>query len=287
MRHLLTTLSILAFSSTAMAGVVTGSGMVVLDTSASGALSMTGNSDVQVPVNSIYVNSNSPTAVKTTGTASIDTPNLYICGGFSFTGGSGCTGAVHPSVAPYTDPMAGLAFPSTTNMAQRSLNTNAGATVAAQPGYYPDGITITGNATVTFAPGVYVLNNDFKVTAGSLSGTGVVFVMQHGKVAISGCAAFTFTAPTAGDMQGVFMCQPSSNTEVMSLTGGSEMVIAGAIYTPGGKLSLTGNSGIAGVGPKMGDLVVAKQVSLTGTGAIKIGNPAMPAVQVPIMPLYD
>ena len=33
--------------------------------------------------------------------------------------------------------------------------------------------------------------------------------------------------------------------------------------------------------------VVAKQVSLTGTGAIKIGNPAMPAVQVPIMPLYD
>ena len=57
-------------SAAAMAsGATSGSGLVILNPTASGALSMTGNSAIQVPSAAVYVNSNSATAVSTVGTA--------------------------------------------------------------------------------------------------------------------------------------------------------------------------------------------------------------------------
>ncbi len=46
--------------------------------------SMTGNATVTIPARAVYVNSNSSSAVRTTGNASLDAPDVYICGGFSF-----------------------------------------------------------------------------------------------------------------------------------------------------------------------------------------------------------
>src|SRR5436309_2560026 len=97
-RTVTTALSLLILSGSAFGGGMTGSGLVVLDTSASGALSMTGNSEVDIPAAAVYVNSSSSTAVRTTGNATLRTPDLYVAGGTSFTGQSGCTGTVHRSV---------------------------------------------------------------------------------------------------------------------------------------------------------------------------------------------
>ena len=93
------------------AGGSLGSGLVVLDTTASGALSMNGNASIQVPARAVYVNSNSPTAVSTVGNAVLDAPNLYIVGNAYFGGHSLCTGVVHPSGSPFGDPLSGISMP--------------------------------------------------------------------------------------------------------------------------------------------------------------------------------
>jgi hypothetical protein len=272
---------------TALAGGLDGSGIVVLDRSADGALNMVGNSDVEIPARAVYVNSSSATAVRTQGNARLNCPNLYVCGGTSFSGNSGCSGVIsHPPV-PYDDPCSNVVFPSSSGMTTYSSGSVSGGTVTFQPGYYSHGISITGNANVTFAPGVYLVANGFKITAGSMSGAGVCFVIQSGSVSIAGASSLVLTPPASGNMQGLVFAQPSSNTSAASLAGGSAVDISGAMYAPGALLTLTGSSQVQGQGPYMGDIVIAKTVKLAGNGLVKIGHPQMQAITLPSFPLYD
>lgn len=276
-------------AATAMAGGTSGCGLVVLNHSAGGALTMTGNSTVDIPTQAVYVNSSASNAVKTTGNATLMTPDLYVVGGTSFGGNSGCTGVVHQSVAPFADPLAGVMFPSASGAADlgsKSINGNAGVTLG--PGYYSGGISVAGNSTVTLSPGVYLIGGGgLSITSGNIHGEGVCLVMLHGNLSIAGCSSLVLSPPASGNMAGVVIAQPSSNGSSMSLAGGSEVNITGSIYAPGALLTLTGNSSLQGIGPLMGDLVDADRVKLTGTGAVKIGRPAMPAVSLPTMPLFD
>ena len=249
---------------------------------------MSGNSTVDIPTNAVYVNSSSTNAVRTNGVASLQTPDLYVCGGTHFTGQSGCTGTVHCSVAPYMDPLAGVHMPTSEGQTDRgSVSVNGGAAVTIQPGYYSGGISITGSSTVTFAPGVYLIRNQLRISSGNVSGNGVCFVMLGGSLSISGCSSLTLMPMTSGDLQGCVIVQPSGNTAGMSLTGGSETNITGAVYVPGATLTLTGNSTLSGNGPQMGDMVDANRVTISGTGSVKIGRPASPALALPSMPMYD
>jgi hypothetical protein len=111
--------------------------------------------------------------------------------------------------------------------------------------------------------------------------------MQGGSLSISGSSAFTLTPTTSGALNGVVIAQPASNTHALSLSGGSSMNISGTIYAPGAALTLSGSGAVTGEGPQMGDLVVAKRVTLTGTGSIKIGHSQSTALQLPSQPLFD
>lgn len=280
---------LLASAGTALAGGASGSGMVVLDRTAAGAFSMTGSSTVEIPARAVYVNSSASNAVKTVGNAALQTPDLFVVGGASYSGNSGCTGTTHSSVAPYADPMSGLIIPNAsgkTSLESPTINSNV--TVTISPGYYSNGISITGNANVTFSPGVYLIGGKgLKISSGAVSGEGVSFVMLSGNFDIAGCSSLRLSAPESGDLAGVVMVQPASNINGLSLAGGSETDISGTIYAPGATTTITGNSTLSGIGPHMGDLVVCNRVTMAGTGAIKIGKPTMPAISLPSMPLFD
>lgn len=270
------------------AGGPTGSGLVVLDTGSSGALSMVGNARIQIPARAVYVNSSHDQAVKTTGTAVLDAPYLYVVGGAQFGGSSMCTGDVVCSGSPYQDPFSGLAMPSGAGMTDHGARAISGGTVALQPGYYSGGVSITGNASVRMDPGTYVIGGDgFRLTSGSLSGDGVTLVIAHGSLSIAGSSSIMLTPPGSGSLEGMVLVQPSSNTSAMSLAGGSNFTIRGSIYTPGAQLTMVGNSALQGDGPLMGDLVVTKRVELRGTSLIKIGTLEQAAICLPKMPLYD
>lgn len=263
-----------------------GTGLVVLDRSADGALRLVGNSRVEIPARAVYVNSSSGSAVDTSGSAVLDTPNLYLVGDAQLGGGSYCTGTIHRSANPYADPFAGVRIPNGQDMTNRGAMSISGGSRTLQPGYYPSGVSISGNAEVSMAPGVYVIHGNFRVSSGSLSGQGVAVVMLDGSMDIRG-QGLQLSPPITGDLVGLVIAQPSSNSNEMRIAGGSEVILSGGIYAPSARLYLTGNSTTVGTGPQMGDLVVAGRVTLAGTASILIGCPTCRPIELPMLPLYD
>jgi hypothetical protein len=276
------------------AAAVSGSGLVVLNQTASGALRMTGQSAVRVPAHAVYVNSSSSSAISAQGQAIIDSPNVYVVGGYNGSTNQGgtpswCTGQVHCGGAPYQNPCAGLAFPTSYNMQTfAAVSINGGGNFTLQPGYYPSGISVTGNATVLFNPGTYVIGGTgLRITSGNVSGYGVCFVMESGAFDIAGGSSFIFTPPGSGTLQDYVFVQPASNTNMLKFAGGSTTLVTGTIYAPNATVRLVGNSTLEGEGPQWGDLVVADKVELTGTSLIKIGRENLQALVLPKLPLFD
>jgi|CXWL01.1.fsa_nt_gi hypothetical protein len=287
-RPLTFALASFALAGSAHALDVTSAGLVVLNQTANGALSMTGNSLIEVPSAAVYVNSASVQAVQTVGTALLSTPDLFIVGQASFGGKSSCSGTVHQAAASYVNPLQGFAAPSSAGLPSFDIDTiNSNAVVTLQPGRYTDELRVTGNATITFAPGVYYFEDGLRITAGSVSGVGVTLILVHGSLEISGTSSLSLSPPSSGITAGMVMAVDSDNCNGITLAGGSTVNISGTIYAPSSLVTLTGNSSIVGQGPIMGDLVVADRVRLTGTGSVKIGHPGNPAIVLPTMPLYD
>jgi len=274
-----------ALAGTAMAD--DGSGVIVLDRSASGALSMTGNSSVLIPARAVFVNSNSPTAITTAGNAVLNAPNLYVCGGTNYSGHSGCTGVTHRGALPCQDPMSAFRFPSTAGMASMGPQQITSSRTL-NPGNYDQGISISGNAQVTLNPGAYLIGGSgFRLTSGSVIGSGVTLVMLQGSLSLAGNGNVQLSPPGSGDMGLAVIVQPCTNGNAMSLAGGSNMIIVGSIYAPAATIGLTGNSTAAGSGPQMGDVVIANRLSLTGTSQVRIGRLDMHALSPPRLPLCD
>jgi hypothetical protein len=270
------------------AGDLSSAGLVVLNTSADGALSMTGSSAIHIPAATVYVNSSSRNAVRTVGNAVLDTPELKIVGQANFGGQSSCTGAVHRVNMPFADPLNPFAVPSPGGMTDRGrINANSNSALTLQPGRYSGGIVVTGNAALTLQPGLYLIDNGLDIRSGSVNGTGVTIIVTSGSFKIAGTSALRLSPPREGSMAGLVMAMAPTNSQAMMLTGGSEVDISGTIYAKASTLTLRGNSTLTNQGPTMGDLVIADKVELVGTGSIKIGHPMMPAVQLPAQPIFD
>jgi hypothetical protein len=276
-----------ALATSALAGGIEGSGLIVLDPSASGALEMVGNATIHIPARAVYVNSNHSTAVRTTGNAMLDAPQLLVVGGTSFGGHSGCSGQVTRTGVPFSDPLSIVRIPSAAGMSgYPAMSITSNTTLS--PGYYAGGVSISGNANVTMLPGVYLFGGTgFRLTSGSVSGQGVGIVILAGKMSFAGNGNVNITAPTSGDMSGVVVAQPASNHNALSLAGGSNMTFRGAIYAPGATISLVGNSQAQGDGPQMGDIVVANRVSIAGTGSVRIGQGDSQTLVPPKLPMAD
>lgn len=281
---------IAAVAAAAQAGGASGSGLVVLNGSSSGALTMNGNASIEIPTKVVYVNSASATAVQTVGKAVIDAPSLYVVGGASFGGNSGCTGSVITGAPGIYDPLMHVAIPGSDGMeSYGAVNIKkSSAPVTLTPGSYPNGLKVTGNASVVFSPGVYVIGGTgLAITSGDVVGEGVCLIIASGSCELAGASSLTLSPMADGPMPNVVLAQPSFNTAELRLAGGSEFNVSGTIYAPKAKLTLVGNSQIEGTGPQMGDLVIADRVTLSGTASIRIGREHLPQVSLPSMPLYD
>lgn len=264
-----------------------GSGIVALNPTAAGALEMVGNSTVRIDTRAVYVNSNSPSAIRTTGSALLDTPAVYVVGGLELTNNSTITGQVTQSALPWSSPLSGVNFPSTANMTPKPAVTLQSGNATLTPGYYANGITIKNNANVIMSPGVYFVGTNFTVTGGNTMGAGVCIIMVNGAMSISGNGNFYLSPPTSGDWTGMVIAQPPSNTTEMKISGTSDLAIHGAIFAPGARIWFTGTSQTNGAGPHAGDLIIADTIKLSGTADIIVGGTDMFAVAPSRPPLYD
>jgi Flp pilus assembly protein TadG len=126
-----------------------------------------------------------------------------------------------------------------------STNQQSGTTVC-----YNNGLTIgSNNDTVTLNPGIYVINGgtvEFKSGANNksnLGGNGVFFYLtNNASLVIDNGANVNLVAPTSGTYSGTLIFQDPSDTNAMTIAGGSNVNVSGIIYAPTSNVALNNGS---------------------------------------------
>jgi hypothetical protein len=284
MKFLLAAVGIAALAGSAMATSPMGSGIVVLNETAAGALTLVGNSHIQIPAQAVYVNSSNNSAVSTSGTVLLEAPVLYVRSTAPQT--LNFTGQIVLGAAPWENPMANLVWPSVSGMTMQPAQA-VKTTVELNPGYYA-GISVQANGNLTLKPGTYIIGNGgFSANGGRMTGDGVTIILMGGAIDVGGGGVVNLQPPTDGPYVRVAIAQHPSNRSAGYMGGNGNFDIGGTIYVPGAKLTLAGTSSTAGDGPHMGDLVVADTLEIKGTSQLRVGRNDFRAVELPRAPLFD
>jgi hypothetical protein len=148
----------------------------------------------------------------------------------------------------------------------------------ATPGTYC-GISITGNADVTFAPGLYIITqNGFSDTGtGTLTGNGVTFYLGGGPLNLSGgITQTTLTAPTTspstGVPPGILFWQAPTNLVSNTITLPGTTDLEGVLYFPAALLGAVPSLRISVTNTPPTVLnIIANSLDVNG-GTLTLGN---------------
>jgi hypothetical protein len=241
----------------------------VMNPSASGAMSLSGNVTIQSGCG-LVVDSTSSSAISTTSGVTVTASHIGVVGGSS--GAGTFTPPVQTGVLPASDPLAYLQAPSYGACNQSSFSLSGGNGTASSPyqmnpGVYCGGITLHGNTYLHFNPGTYVLAGGGFNAGGTstMTGTGVTFYNTTGAggyqgMLLGGNVTMNFGAPTSGPFAGVMFFQDRSipaGAVGSTIAGNSGTTIDGAFYFPTTTLTYTGNSSSSGYSIIVADKLIA------------------------------
>ena len=118
-----------------------------------------------------------------------------------------------------------------------------------------------GNWNFTLNPGTYCVYGNFPlVSSQTVTGYGVTIVMETGAIWWRGSSQVKLSGPTSGNLSGLTVFAPLSNTSVMVINGNANVDLTGTFYTPGASLSFNGSGQIQ----KHNLQFIAKTVELCG-----------------------
>jgi hypothetical protein len=151
------------------------------------------------------------------------------------------------------------------------------------PGTYCGTLQIK-KGTVTFAPGIYVIDGgDLNIqTHADVSGKDVTFIftgISPGVLDFSSGADVNFTAPSSGSYAGVLVFEDpkaSSYQGSHKILGGASQQMNGAIYVPRREIRFSGGSSSTGQCLQ----IIARKVTVTGNGTIENEQAACDALGV-------
>jgi uncharacterized membrane protein len=267
-------------STTAVAVTLSsGSCVYSLDKLASGATTVGGTATVNSACG-LYDNSTSGSALTVSGGGTITAPLVGVVGGTSINGG----GSTPPStgIVQFGDPLAYIAAPSFTPSSCSSFHTQ-NISGPYSPQTFCGGIHINGGNSVTFSPGLYVIDGGGITIDGgaSVSGTGVTFYLtgnngngnsaaNYSGVTINSTATVNLSSPCDGAASGIkgmlfFQDRDITNGAPSSINGAAGSTFNGGIYFKTTPLSYAGSSAVNGF-----TLIVAD--TLTFTGNSSVGN---------------
>ena len=225
--------------------------IIVLDPSAGGALSLTGNASINIP-GVVYVDSGSSTALSASGNAQVTASVIDVHGSVQKKGNASLSPTPITGAQTLADPLSGLALPSTSGMKNygtENLSGNSSGTI--QPGIYKQ-ITVSGNAKLKMSAGVYIIEGGgFSVSGNAgVSGSGVMIFNagsnypstggSYGSISLSGNGSYSLSPLSSGTYAGIVIFQPKDNTHALSVSGKASGV-TGAIYAPAAQLAESGN----------------------------------------------
>jgi hypothetical protein len=255
--------------------------VVSLHKSATSAIQLTGNASIHIkaPQCVLHANSTSSGAVVLNGNTSITSGHNCIVGSVSKVGNAQITPPPDPMCKPVVDPFANYPKPAVGSCDYTNYKESGTKSVTLQPGVYCGGMEFSGQLTVTFAPGLYIIKDGLlKATGGSsFTGDGVTFFLTGAGagVAISGGANWHIVATKTGPLAGfVFFLDPSgpsgSAATESQLAGSAEMYFEGVIYLPQQRVVITG--GAETFTPSPYTAYIADRLDFQGNGKLVINN---------------
>lgn len=123
------------------------------------------------------------------------------------------------------------------------------------------------NGVTNLSPGTYCVTGSFKMNAkDTLTGTGVTIVMQSGGITWNGGATVNLSAPTSGNLAGMLIYAPMSNTNTMSFNGNAGSVLTGTIFMPAAPLVYNGTGNL---NPSYVQ-IIGYTIELTGSNATNV-----------------
>lgn len=250
----------------AVSGSINGPACIyALDPSASGAISLTGNIDINASCG-VIDDSASSTALSGTGNGQLSATSIGVAGNYSATGNITFAPTPNIHIAPAPDPLASLTAPSVSSPSEAGV-TKTGSysvsgnnqTVTIAAGVYSGGISITGNsAVVTFSGGTY--GNNISIGGNTASATFNPGQYQNGgsgdSIDIAGNAtttfnpgSYTFIGRVKITGNNTVTLQPGTYFGGLDITGNAKVTFASGTYIlAGGGFSATGNSTLNGAG---------------------------------------
>jgi Flp pilus assembly protein TadG len=268
-----------AASATARAGgsqPLSPASLIVLDPSGSGALTVTGGSNLK-STGAVQVNSSSPTAVNVNNGADINAA-VNIVGGKTVAAGSAINGTVTSGVSSVNDPFSSIATPSAPSATTTPLSGYKGyGAFTMQPGLYSGSVSLGNGGTFTMQPGLYYIQGgNFSIANGAtLSGSGVTIYIDNtnvsgtsspGTINFQGGTTSTLTAPTSGTYQGMVYFQNRSSATTPQFGNGATIKLTGAFYAPDASLTFTGGTSTN----QLSNQMVAKDVSISNGATVNI-----------------
>ncbi len=259
---------------------VTGSdySTVVLNATARGALTISGNARVSVP-GAIIVDSSSTAAISGSGTASLTASIIDVVGGYQKASGETFSPSPADGAAPLTDPLASLPVPTTSGVTNDGSVSLTSGSRTISPGIYTQ-IKVSGG-TLTMNPGTYIIKGGGFAISGSanVSGSGVTIFNAgsncpstggtFGSINWSSTGTFNLSAPTSGTYSGILIFQSRDNAQSMSInvSGSAGSAITGTIYAAAAQLV------DGGATPLTGSLIVNLLTITTGATANSLAAP--------------
>jgi putative Flp pilus-assembly TadE/G-like protein len=275
--------------------------LCLLEPNLDSALAVTSDGDVDVDGGGIVVNSAHPTAAAVlSGGGDVSANQIRVIGGVDDDPGGGQFSPPPELGGPtVADPLADLPTPDT----WAALSCCSGPQVIVSDttlsqGVF-DSISVSGNATLTLEPGVYVLTDPLGLSItgnGRVVGNGVTIYL-----ACSGypapCAGpgaslslalnghYGASAPTSGKYAGLTIFSDRGNTAPMVVANNAELNLNGALYAASAPLTLTSTL-TSSPGLLVNGLLVVGTLLLDGDGSVDVNyNPSvlLPGVGGPVL----
>ena len=261
--------------STALTQTIIPPSILILNPTASGALTLSGNASVNIP-GAVVVDSSSSTALSATGNAQLTASVIDVAGGFQRSGNATFNPAPTTGVS-VPDPLAGLAGTEHDRPDQLWLRSaSAGSSHATiGPGHLqpdhrlgqrqpdPESRHLHHRGRRLHRDrqrqrqrlGVMIYNagSNYPNSGGNFGG-----------ITLSGNGTFNLTAPTTGPYAGILIFQSRQNTRALSFSGNAMAGMSGTIYAANALLSMSGNSSLQNP-LDVGMLNLSGNVALTQT----------------------
>ncbi|MES5486802.1 pilus assembly protein TadG-related protein [Bradyrhizobium sp. INPA03-11B] len=257
-----------------------GTGCVLaLDPTANPAVTVKGNTQLNLINCNLYDDSNGSSALNVSGAATISAAMVGVVGGVSGTSAITATNGIRTGIRAIGDPYANVT-PSMPTWCDYSNKFNVKGTTTLSPASYCGDISVAAGATLTFNPGIYYFNGANLSVAGNatITGTGVTLVFtgssgNWGTATIGSNANVSLTAPTSGTTAGIAIYgdrrMPVGSS--FNLTGGGTQNLQGAVYLPKGALSFSGGNGTSTTCTQ----IIADTISIVGNSSVQVNCAAM------------